>query len=581
MKIRLARTAGFCMGVRRAMEMALEALHQRKGPIYSLGPLIHNAQAMEMLSHKGLKVVESLDGFKEGPGSVIIRAHGVPPQQAARLRELGLTVLDATCPRVLKVQAIIKKYAAQGYTTIIVGDADHPEVVGLMGCAQGRGLAVAGPGDLGRLDQAERLIVVAQTTQSPELFERVVQAVKTRWPQALVFSTICHATQRRQEETRRLAASVDAMIVVGGKNSGNTKRLAEVAAATGVKTIHVESEEEIDPQWLDNVARVGVTAGASTPNWMIKRVIRALTRLARRQPPNFRTMGYRLLRMALLGNAYIALGGAFLYLASSWLQSTPASWPMFALTFFYVHAMHMLNLFMDKEAGRYNDPDRALFLEEHHEFLTFSALLSGALAVGLSTVMGPGIFLLVVSTALVGLVYSLEVFSGLLKPLLGIRRLKDIPASKTLMISGGWAISLSLIPALGPGGRFSTATLAAGLIIFLMVFVRSALGDIFEIQGDRIVGRETIPILIGESRTLTLLNLVLSLLILLIVSAGLGGMAQAAWFLTIPVLYSWFCLVLYRRRRFVIGVYFEALVDASFIIAGLSMLLWRLLERLG
>ena len=315
MKIKLAKSSGFCMGVRRAVEMALETVHSRSGPIYSHGPLIHNPQAVDLLKSKGLITLRSEGDFKDTDGgAVIIRAHGVPSEDKAALQGMGLEVIDATCPRVLRVQAIIKKHTSQGATAIIWGNPDHPEVVGLLGHAGGRGYVIARPEDIDGLPDLDRVVLVAQTTQNKSKFGGIEQAILARWPEARIFDTICGATQRRQDEVRRLAGEVEAMVVVGGHSSGNTERLAQVARAEGVKTIQIETEEELDPVWLNGIRTVGVTAGASTPNWMIKRVIRKLERMARKQT-NWRTVSRRLLRILILTNLYAAFGAGCLCLA--------------------------------------------------------------------------------------------------------------------------------------------------------------------------------------------------------------------------------------------------------------------------
>ncbi|MBW2622669.1 MAG: 4-hydroxy-3-methylbut-2-enyl diphosphate reductase [Deltaproteobacteria bacterium] len=297
MKVRLAKTAGFCMGVRRAMELTLEAVNRENHRIYSYGPLIHNSQVMDMLSIKGLRTLDK-DGEwpeeVETGDTVIIRAHGVPPDERKALKEAGWKVINATCPRVVQVQAIIRRHAKKGYAAIIVGDVEHAEVVGLLGYAEGKGWAIKSEAEIRALPDLEKVIVVAQTTQNRPHFSNMVSIIQDRWPEAVIFNTICEATYSRQEEVRQLANQVQAMIVVGGHNSGNTKRLAEVSRETGTKTIHLETDEELDPDWLANVETVGITAGASTPNWMIKRVARKLERATRRRgmslrrlPPDF------------------------------------------------------------------------------------------------------------------------------------------------------------------------------------------------------------------------------------------------------------------------------------------------------
>ncbi len=567
------------MGVRRAMELTLEALNRREGPIYSYGPLIHNAHVLEMLKNKGLLVLEpgenSLSGIQGG--TIIIRAHGLPPNEVEALEKAGLSVINATCPRVIRVQAIIKRQADMGYTPIIVGDVDHPEVIGLLGHANGKGQAVKSKNEVEMLPDFDKVVVVAQTTQTQKQFDEVVEAVRTRWPDALIFNTICGATHRRQEEVRRLAGQVQAMVVVGGHNSGNTRRLAEVSHSQGLKTIHLESEAELDPAWFAGVDTVGVTAGASTPNWMIKRVIRELERISSRRELSIRNIAHRILRIMLLSNVYVALGATALCLAGAFLQDLSFSLELFTMTFFYVHAMHMLNLFLDKEAGKYNDPDRVLFLESHRTVLIGSGVFSGLACLTLGFMIDFSVFALIAITGAVSLLYPVRIIPGFLKPYFKMTKLKDVPASRTLSVSGGWALSLSLIPALAPGGMVTWSTVFVAVIIFLLVFTRSALGGIFDIQGDRIVGQETVPIIIGEEKTLTLFKLAAILLAVVLVGGWfLGFLSSLALFLLVLPAYTAFYLILYTRERLVIGTFFEALVDANFLLAGAIAWLWRI-----
>ncbi|MEW5723185.1 MAG: 4-hydroxy-3-methylbut-2-enyl diphosphate reductase [Thermodesulfobacteriota bacterium] len=576
MKIRLARSSGFCMGVRRAMEMALDAVHGKKGPIYSYGPLIHNPQAMNLLESKGLRVIEaekeSLAGLS---GAVIIRAHGITPGERLAMESRGLEIIDATCPRVIRVQAIIGRHAAKGYGILIWGNRNHPEVRGLVGHAAGKGHVISGPGDVAALPDMDRVILVAQTTQNQNLYAEVTAAVQARWPEALVFDTICDSTRRRQDDVRGLAREVQAMVVVGGHTSGNTRRLAAVAEAEGVKTLHVETDDEIEPSWLEGLDSVGVTAGASTPNWMIKRVLRRLEHLARHGRPSLRNFGHRLLRAVILGNVYAALGAGLLCLAGAMLQDLAPDRGYFGVAFFYVHAMHMLNLFLDKEAAQFNDPDRALFVEQHRTVLLGSGVFSALVSLALSFLLGWKVLALLVFMSTLGLLYAVPLVPRGWTRITRFRRLKDIPTSKTLSVSGGWAVSLALIPALSPQGTLSWSTALVGLVIFLMVFVRSALGDVLDIQGDRIVGRETIPIIMGEKNTRRLLSLLSAGLAALLLLGRLTGLLTplAPWLLVCAA-HGALCLALSRRQQIMGSGLFEALIDANFILAGLVSWLW-------
>jgi (E)-4-hydroxy-3-methyl-but-2-enyl pyrophosphate reductase len=278
LKIIIAKTAGFCMGVRRAVDMALDAANRDQGPIYTFGPLIHNPQVLELLADKGVSVLESVPA--EGYGTVIVRAHGVPPGDRKALDTTGFTVMDATCPRVVKVQRIIGKYAKLGYAAIIIGDPDHPEVVGLQGYAGRESYVAPSMTELSALPIFEKAIIVAQTTQNTTFFQAVKDWAARRHPLYKVFDTICDSTQKRQEETIRLAESVDAVVVVGGRSSGNTQRLAELARQTGAAAFLVETEADLDRKALCRAQRIAITAGASTPNWITQRVSRVLEALS-------------------------------------------------------------------------------------------------------------------------------------------------------------------------------------------------------------------------------------------------------------------------------------------------------------
>ncbi len=563
------------MGVRRAMELTLKALNSEDTPIYSYGPLIHNSQVMDMLGNKGLRTIDKSDEWPEEGKTVIIRAHGVPPDEAKALKKAGLKVINATCPRVIRVQAIIRKYTKNGYAAIIVGDAEHAEVVGLLGHARGNGWAVKSEAEINTLPDLEKVIVVAQTTQSRPHFSDMVSVIQSRWPETIIFNTICDTTHNRQEEVRQLSSQVQAMIVVGGHNSGNTTRLAEVSRSAGTKTIHLETEDELDTEWLSSVDTVGVTSGASTPNWMIKRVTRELERTARRRELSFRNVSRRVLRILVLSNIYIALGAASLTMSGTMLQGLSPGFKLFAVVFFYVHAMHILNLFLDKEAGKFNDPDRALFLESHKTVLIGSGIFSAMASLILGFSIGPPVFLTIFITGSVGLLYSIRIVPKSLAPYTRLTRLKDFPASRTLSVSAGWALGLSLIPALTPDGIVGWSTLLVATVIFLLVFIRSNLVGIFDIQGDRIIGRETIPIIIGEKRTLAMLNLIVSLLALVLVIGWILNLFPSlALFLLIVPVYVGLYLVVYQRKKFVISALFEALVDGSFILPGVISWLW-------
>ncbi len=273
MRVEVARHAGVCYGVERALKLAEESA-EGGGPVHTLGPLIHNPQAVEALTAKGVETASTLDAVSEG--TVIIRSHGVDPAIIREARERGLEVIDATCPHVSKAHEAAESLTRDGYSVVIVGEADHPEVEGIMAHAGGSALVVESAAELPARLPSRRVGVVVQTTQSEARLAEVVAALAPRVLELRVHNTICAATAKRQESAAELAASVDVVVVVGGHNSGNTSRLAEICRAVNPRTHHVETADELDPAWFIGVESVGVTAGASTPDAQMRGVISAI-----------------------------------------------------------------------------------------------------------------------------------------------------------------------------------------------------------------------------------------------------------------------------------------------------------------
>lgn len=273
MKVFLAEKAGFCFGVQRAINTAFKA--SGEGKVYCLGPLIHNPQEVARLRQAGVETVESFSGLNPGD-SLIIRSHGVPPSVLVKAREQGLSIIDLTCPFVAKAQQHAEMLSKEGYQVVVVGEKKHPEVQSIMGYAGENAVVIEMPADVDQVKLQGRLGVVAQTTQSYSNFSEIVLRLLRLSKELKVFNTICSSTKERQDATRALAARVDIMIVVGGRNSANTSRLVSLSQETGKPTYHVEVVDEIRSEWFKGVQSVGVTAGASTPSWVIDAVIERL-----------------------------------------------------------------------------------------------------------------------------------------------------------------------------------------------------------------------------------------------------------------------------------------------------------------
>jgi 4-hydroxy-3-methylbut-2-enyl diphosphate reductase len=570
MKIFLARTAGFCMGVRRAVEMALDLPRKHDGPIFTYGPLIHNPQVLDLLNEKGISIINDIP--EKGTGTILVRAHGVPPGVKKSLKNSGFKVIDATCPRVVKVQSIIRKYAKKDFTSIIIGDKKHPEVIGLLGYAGGKGYAVGSLEELESLPEFGKAIVVAQTTQNIIFYNRIKEFTGNRYPHYKVFDTICNSTFMRQEEVKELAETVDAIVVVGGRTSGNTQRLAEAAAQSGIPSYHIESESELDIKALSESRNIGITAGASTPNWVIKRVYRAIENITYKKAGGWRKHFYNIERSLLLTNIYVSLGAGCLCYANIKMLKDTGYFPYVIMSMLYVLSMHIFNNLIGRKADHYNDPDRASFYKKHQPLLAFLAVSAGAAGLFTAYSIGKIPFLILLCMSILGLSYNLRIIPD--RSGKGIyRSLRDIPGSKTALISAAWGIVTSLLPAL-------SLTFTPGILIVFtwsvgMVFVRTAFFDILDMQGDRIVGRETIPILIGEKRTLRLLKYILLFMVaFLILSSSFAIISRIGYILFICPLFLFFVLTVYEQDYMLPGTRIEFLVETHFVLAGVIALLW-------
>lgn len=566
------------MGVRRAVEMALDAPDTYQKPIYTYGPLIHNPQVLELFEQKGIRVLDRIP--EKGTGTVLVRAHGVPPSAKKALSDAGFSVVDATCPRVIRVQTIIRVHEKKGYAAIIVGDRDHAEVVGLMGYAGHKAHVVCTLEELKALPAFEKAIVVAQTTQNTGFYETVKAWIEENRPDYKFFNTICDSTEKRQDEVKRLSGTVDAVVVVGGKNSGNTQRLVQIAKETGKPAYHVETETELDLATLSSMKAIGITAGASTPNWIIKAVYRTLETLPFKKEKGLSLVFHKTLRTFLLANIYVGLGAGGLCYACSTLMGLSHTVPHVFTAFLYVLSMHTLNHLTGTDSSQYNDPERAGFYRKQKIPLSIITIASGIAGLVTAKMAGTAPFFILLAMSVLGLSYNIKIIPTKHADRVGFEKIKDFPGSKTILIALAWGVVTALLPGLSLSHPL---TLEIGIVFFLavgFVFARTAFFDLLDIQGDLIVGRETIAILLGENR------LILVLKILLLTGAGflfllsathmvsrLGYLLAACPLLMLMIVFA------FEKGKMLAGIRMEFKVESIFVLSGLLAALWRLMAN--
>lgn len=583
MTIKLAKTAGFCMGVRRAVSIVLEEVHNNDEPIYTYGPLIHNDQTINLLKSRNILIIDDLE--KINGKTIVIRAHGVPENTKEKIKNGGGKICDATCPHVSYAQSIIKKYANNGYTIIIIGDKGHAEVLGLLGYSSSKGLVVENGSDIENLpNDFEKVCVVAQTTQEKEYFEELVKLIKSKYSNVEVFETICNSTANRQKEVIELCKEVDAMVVVGGRKSANTKRLAEISISRGIPTFQIETADEINKNEMIRFKNIGVTAGASTPNWIIRNVIEKLYDIQQSNRFAISNIFYNFVKILIKSQIYLAIGAAALTFTtclmmgitmhSNYLINKISHYVV--LSFFYVLSMHIANRYFILPKGEMPLDTTQIFFMKHKKFLINILWISIIISIYISYTLGKHILLLMVLSILLGTLYTVAIIPQRIVKIIKYRRLKDIPGSKDIFTAVGWGMSSIIIPFLSSTEKHYAALLPTAIFAITIVLIRAILSDLSEIENDIIVGRETLPIIFGRKIAIKLIVFSSIALILMLLISGIFNIVYPLLsysLILIPVL----CLInlmLYKKGILAYSFYFNVLLDGEFIICGFIGLLF-------
>ncbi len=277
MEIKIAENIGFCWGVKRAVEITFQALRDSKSKLYSLGRVIHNPQMTAELSELGLVIVKDMSGVKKG--RFLVRSHGISPLLLSDLSSRGIEIVDATCPFVKRTQSLIRELRGLGYRIIIAGEKEHPEVKGLVGCADNEAVVINSADDAGisGLDASQKWAVVAQSTQSQKEFQEIVsKLVERNFLELRILFTICQETLKRETSAQDLARTCDLVLIIGGFDSANTRRLKEIAESSGRNSYHIEHADQVECRWFDGIGSAGVISGTSTPRWVVDEVIKRI-----------------------------------------------------------------------------------------------------------------------------------------------------------------------------------------------------------------------------------------------------------------------------------------------------------------
>jgi len=573
MGIKLAETAGFCMGVKRAVDMVLEiARNKEDKKVYTYGPLIHNPQTVELLRKRGVVPVNSIEAIQDG--IVVIRAHGISPREKKEISEKGVKIVDATCPRVARVQAIIKKHSSLGYKIIIAGDKEHPEVTSLLGYSSDNGIVINSEEDVSNLPLYDKVCVVAQTTQDSVRYKKITKEITQKFPEAIIFNTICDSTEKRQAEVRDLSSEMDGIIIVGGRNSANTQRLAQISEGCGTRTCHIETAEELDDIDLSGCKNIGVSAGASTPNWITESVIDYLTHNQREAVPGKLRFFYNLGIFLVRTDISSAIGAGCLSLVSMLLQGLSVNLSNILIAALCVYAIHTINRLQKKSFGRIRGSFREKSYIQHRGIYMTVAMVSLVLASVLSFVAGPAPFILVGIISLSGVLYNVTLWG---------RRLEDVPGSKNIFTAMGWAVVAVVVPQVSVSLEITCEMVVAFMFVFVLVFSKSVLSDTIDIQSDRLIGHETIPVIMGETHARNLLkgiSIFAGIVLIAAIPAGCLHSLSLCLVLLVPLFYIWICLRLCDRKVRFSRMALEGLLGINYVIAGLSACLWLIATKI-
>jgi len=578
MRVMIAKNAGFCMGVKRAMDIVLDTANKasKEEPVYTDGPLIHNPQVLEFLEQKGISVLDE-DTNPDGI-NVVIRAHGIKPDRKEKIENSGAKVCDATCPNVKSVQVIIKRYAAQGYSTVIVGDKGHAEVDGLLGYTGDNGYVVENVDDISKLPEMEKVCVVSQTTQCKEVFNQVAEILKEKHKECKVFATICSSTSKRQKDIVDLSKEVNAMVVVGGRNSANTKRLAEISE-TYLPTFLIETEEELDMKKLMRYGLIGVTAGASTPNWMINRVVNKIESCNQDTGSTASKYIHNFGRFMIGSGFYLGIGAGFMSYANTVLLNIKPQLFFCIIAFLFIFSLYMFNNLANKESIEFNEPQKAKYYDKHHRLFLGLGIGGAVLSIILASFVNIPVFLCLLFSAVLGILYSLKINPKKIPKFIKYNSLAQIPGSKEIFSSIAWAVCTSLILFFGNMTNSISELVVAFAFTFSISFIRGVFLGIKEMQGDRLVGKETIPVAIGKEKAKQLLAIISFFTgILLIISPIVGWTSNFSLFLLPCIAYACSYLYLFHKRILRNGMLCEALADLNFLLAGIMAYVWQICQ---
>ncbi len=571
MKITLARHSGFCMGVRNAILRIVHEINKSDGELYVYGPLIHNPQTIDVLHSRGMKTVNCLEGVSGR--RVVVRTHGIPIDELKFLKQCASMTINLTCPRVARVQAIIKKESGRGCHTIITGDRDHAEVTGLMSYASRGVTVISDLDDLGTIPHSEYYVVVSQTTFDRTMFKKIVDRILERYAHVQVYDTICDSTRYRQEDViKGILQGNDTLVVVGGKNSANTKRLAQIGRDNSIKTLHVETEAELNENDFAASNSVLVTAGTSTPGWIINNILEKLYAINFKKGNIFIKAAISFLQFIVRTNLFSSIAAFFITLLAMNYAGITMNFAFPSLSFLYIFSMYSINNYFEKDFLKLSNPYKYEIYKKYGVPLLLVSIASMAMSIEIASRFNFLTTSIVIGSYVLGFIYSTGPVKGLFRKNMP-ELLRKIYNSK-IVACFGWIIITVLVPMLGTSVSVTTVV-SFSSFIFVLIFLRAALLDLIAFQGDLILGRETLPVLVG-TRAIGVISVIIS--IAAVLTFGIITVMMSNWLylvLLFAIIYYAILIYLIRKLNYLISLKYELLVDINLLFVILSFFLIR------
>lgn len=552
------------MGVRDAILRIVNEINSSDEEIFVHGPIIHNPQTISILDRRGLKTIG--EDCPTNGKTVAIRTHGIPYQKLKIIKQESKRLINLTCPRVARVQGIIKKNSRNGYHTLITGDEDHAEVISLKSYASSGVTVISGIDDISAIPEAGKYIVVSQTTFDRELFETIIQKLTEKFKNRIeVYSTICNSTYHRQGDVvDAISRGIDVLVVVGGKNSANTRRLANLGKEYGVKTFHIETENELNESEFSKNDYVFVTAGASTPGWIINNVLEKLYTVQFKKSNILTKSVKKFFEFIVRTNVLSSVTAFFTTLFVQSFVSAPVDYILASISSLYIFSMYTINNYFMLGTLKESNPYKLALYKKYKLILIPLSLLFIIASLYLIRRFSTSVAAVYSASLFLGIMYSTPVFKRIVDGL-HIPLLSKMYNAKNITAAFGWLVVCGVLPVLLNVSNILSAA-AVLVVIYCIIFFRNTLQDMIALQGDLILGRETVPILIGikATRSIFIFLSVISSLLFCGVSLLHGNYLHLL--IILNIIYYLFLMVKISSLDYLIALKYEFLVDLNLIL---------------